>query len=174
MGDSNNPSRLGLVVGALILGGVVGYFVGKGTPGPQVPPTQTPPAPSPMATTTPTPKTHGGAVCLTPGPQTIVVGENGSPDCPSAFIYDNQTVTWQTTPGATLWIKFPNATVFPQITCRANECNSNPPASGSGSTNGTGYDYNVNVFQTTTPTPRPGSKTPTPQVNYGRVIIIKP
>ena len=127
-----------------------------------------------MATTTPTPRTHGAEACLTPGPQTIVVGENGSPECPSAFIYDNQAVTWQTTPGATLWIKFPNATVFPQITCRANECNSNPPAPGSGTTSGKGTTTTSTSSRRRRLTPRPGSKTPTPQVNYGRMIIIKP
>jgi hypothetical protein len=175
MVDSDNPPpRIGLAIGALIVGGVVGYFVGKGTAGPQVPPTPTPTKPTPTAAASATPVPFSALICLTPGPQTIMVGDDGIPECPSAFIHSNQTVTWKTTPGRSLWIRFPDATSFPKITCVGEQCNSDLPGNGTGSSSGKGYDYRVNVFQTTTPTPRPGAKTPTPQTDYGRIIIFRP
>jgi hypothetical protein len=174
--SDNSPPRIGLAIGALIVGGVVGYFIGKGGTAPQVPPTPTPAKPTPTAATSATAVPFSPLTCLTPGPQTIMVGDDGVPECPSAFIHTSQTVAWKATPGRTLWIRFPDATSFPNIACVANQCASDLPGTGTGSTNGTGYGYNINVFQTTTPTPRPGTRTPTPQTDHSRnrIIIIRP
>lgn len=173
----NSPSRLGLVVGALVVGGVIGFFIGRaGGGGPTYPPTQTP---VPTATHAATPLPHA-TLCLTPNPQTIEVGLDGVPACLDARIAANQkdTVVWKTTPGAYLWIRFPETGVFPEIKCTTpNECNSGLPGTGYGNTNAmtpTPYYYYVNVFRKGEPTPKPGTPTPTPQVMNGRVIIIKP
>ncbi len=171
----DSPSRLGLVVGALVVGGIIGFFIGRGGTGTTNPPTHTP---VPTATGSPTPVPFA-TLCLTPGPQVIEVGANGVPACLDARIAANKkdTVVWKTTPGYYLWIRFPETGVFPKITCGASECNSDLPADGHGNTNAmtpTPYYYYVNVLRKGETTPKPGTPTPTPQALNGRVIIIKP
>lgn len=171
----NSQSRLGLILGALLVGGVVGFFIGRaGGGGTTYPPATVTPTATATATALP-----ASVVCRTPGPQVIEVGLDGQPSCLEARIAANQkdTVVWKTTPGYALWVRFADTAVFPKITCTANECSTDLPANGYGNPNAvtpTPYDYKINVFGRGEHTPKPGTPTPTPQVLNGRVIIIKP
>ena len=191
MATSNGKpsSGIGLVVGALVVGGVIGFAIGRsggggGGTSPTPVPTTAPPAPS----QTPTPRVgpigdySSGSGCLGQGTKDIYVSPNGTNSCRDAvtnpdgtaddYAANGDTVNWSSDVGTRLVIVFRTPSVasqaFPQFGCIANTCSVGPAVT---KYHLTPQPYAAYVFNRT---PTPPGPTPTPATPMLGKIIIKP
>jgi hypothetical protein len=152
MANEGSSSKAGLVIGALILGGVVGYLIGK----------------LPHGNGDGTQNTN---LCATPGNQILdITPTSGEPSCAQATISEGagQQVVWQSEADTYPWIRFVDANTFPTLNIQGSTVRSGPV--GPMVTPPGEFKYMINVLRKGTPTPEAKTPTPTPQT-YGRIII---
>ena len=185
-------SGIGLAIGALVVGGVIGFVIGRSGGGGGTTPTPTgSPVPSPVPLLTPTPPAvrtltyDSGKSCFGADTKTIYVDRSGVNSCydaqtnaeGSADVYPAEpaTVNWNSDPGTTLVIVFqtPDAVkAFKNLRCYANSCSI---GQADPTYHITPQPYAAYVYGKGTPTPKPGgSPTPTPSGPMIGHIIIKP
>ena len=147
--------KTGAVVLALVVGVVIGYYIGtrpKGGGGVEITPQEK---------------------CRTPQNQFIGVSLQGTPVCSDVAVSKSadDKIQWETTPGASLWISFPSGGFGATNSGGTNTQQFSVPRTYTVTGTPTPIDYRINVFGIGTPTP-PQGVTPTPQAN-GRIIIMK-
>ena len=160
-------SKIGLVLVVLLLGGLIGFLVGRAS----VPPVPAPPpCPTPAATPVAT------NPCTDPGNKAIAVNAGGTPSCPDAWLYttSNDQATWTAPSGSTLVIAFKDQGIFSLQSSPTNPNQVSSGAPSSSAPHNTPFPYWVYVYGKGTPTPTPAARTPTPAVTPQGRIIIKP
>jgi hypothetical protein len=180
MEKGHSSSRVGLVIGALVVGAIAGFFIGhqasrSSRPALDLPTTPLPAPPPPISSGSISVTTGAITVapsCLGPGIKYISVEQSG-PGCVDAemFAAAGDRIIWQSPQGSSLWIIFKEPKVFPHRSCAANTCEAGLPELSAAPTNQKTFDYDAVIFGKGTPTPLPNIPTPTPRPAYGRIII---
>jgi hypothetical protein len=187
MRNGDSSSKVGLIIGALIVGGIVGFFIGRQAgPGPSRAVTEPRPisnvAPTPLPLPTPTEPRYASDTaktdaavnpCNGAGVKYLTVDSVGAPSCIDVEIYpaNGDQVKWTAPAGSTLVLTFKNPSAFPNKSCGLNTCDSKLPASTAYSST---QDYALQVYLKGTPTPGPTTPTPIPNAGAHGHIIIKP
>ena len=146
-------SKTGVVIGALVIGGILGYLIGRAT--------------APKPATNP---------CTDPGDKNVSVRTDGTLSCQEIWLWTTtkDQATWTAPAGSTLVISFKDSGIF---TPHSSETSPNIVTSGQPSSSvqhGYPYDYSAIVYGKGTPTPGAGTPTPTPSNGAKGRIIIKP
>jgi hypothetical protein len=150
--ETSKPrSRIGWILVALVVGLVVGYFVGVQSGGGTA--------------------RYATNPCIGSGVKNLNVNSAGAPSCVDVedFPANGDRVKWTGPAGSTLQVVLKDPSSFPHLSCNYNLCDSGLPASSAYSST---QEYTIELYLKGTPTPGMGTPTPLPGNGaYGRIII---